>query len=123
MDTMQAIMNNLAAQASGAQPRVFDWLKAAEIIRERKPLKAWAGLIEDWWWTADDIYSEGQPRPDATAYLASNWATPTLSLRFADEVREDIPCWRYLKDAPGWNAGTKWPPEALAVLRDEGISI
>jgi hypothetical protein len=36
MDMMSAFFRAQSARASGARARVFDWDKAAEIIRERK---------------------------------------------------------------------------------------
>lgn len=114
MNTQQAIANNLAAQASGATPRVFDWVKAAQILKERQPDVASAGLQYDWWWTAGEIWRNGSPELDSYTYLASNWATPLLVIG-----DEEIECWRYVTDTPGWNAGTTWPPEALAVLHEE----
>lgn len=118
MDTMQAVMNNLAAQAGGTTPRVFDWVKAAQILKERQPATAEAGLESDWEWTGGVIWCDGKPTLNDYTYLASTWAIPLLLI---DD--EEIECWRYVTDAPGWNANTKWPPEAFAVLRGEEASV
>lgn len=54
-------MNTMAAFAMGEANRgkermVFDWDKAAEIIRDRKPKWAIAGLQRDMEWTSGMIY-------------------------------------------------------------------
>ena len=70
------------AKDNGSLYRVFDWDKAAKIIRDKKPLAASAGLIEDWFWTGGTIYEDGKPKEDrGIAYLMSYWATPTLILK------------------------------------------
>jgi hypothetical protein len=107
---MSAYARSLAA---GGDPHmVFDWDKAAQLIRERQPQRASAGLRGDWEWTGGTIYQDGKPVTNDYTFLASNWATPELSL---DGVV--VECWRYQKDAPGWDSDTKWPESALAILR------
>lgn len=112
MDTMAAYQMALAAKARGAKHRVFDWDKAAQLIKERGATDASAGLAEDWEYTGGTILKDGQPAQDAfsTLYLASNWATPALIL---DEFFE---CWRYSEEVPGWNEETFWPPSARGIL-------
>ena len=112
MDTLSAFARGQASQ--GKSVRVFDWEKAARRIREVKPRKASAGLRSDWEWTGGTIYAGGQPVLDDYTYLASTWATPELDLD--GDVEE---CWRFQKDTPGWDSSTKWPPEALAILKGE----
>lgn len=113
MDTMLAVMKNEAAQRAGARPRVFDWHKAARRIREASPKEAGAGLAGDWNYTGGDIFRDGKPVPrkDTYTYLASNWATPELSLDGNEE-----PCWVYEDESPGWDQNTYWPESALAIL-------
>jgi hypothetical protein len=93
--------------------RVFDWHKAAEIIRDRRPELAAAGLEDDWENTGGSIYYDGKPVPaeDTYTYLASTWATPQLNID-----GEIIDCWVYEDDSPGWGSGTYWPESALAIL-------
>jgi hypothetical protein len=103
-----------AAEAAGTtSDRVFDWDKAAEIIKERQPEWAAAGLIEDWGYTGGTIYSDGAPEsPDDTyTYLASNWATPTLVINDSEEIE----CWVPMTE-DGWNEHTYWPDSALKIL-------
>lgn len=116
MDTMQAYLKAQAATARGARLRVFDWHKAARIIRERKPRESGAGLSSDWEWTGGTIYRDGQPVTDDHTYLASVWATPELTL---DD--ETVDCWVYADESPGWDCYTKWPASALAILNGESV--
>ena len=95
---------------------VFDWVKAAAIIKQRGAQNAAAGLSEDWFWTGGDILKNGAPieRKNIHVYLASFWATPGLSID-----GEIIPCFVMQRDWPDWNAHTYWPEEALAVLKEK----
>lgn len=113
MDTALAFMKNQSALASGARPRVFDWDKAAELIRDRRPSVAGAGLQDDWEWTGGRIYADGKPVPrdETYTFLASNWATPELELD-----GEVIECWKYVDETDGWDSGTYWPDSALKIL-------
>ena len=111
MDTMTAFAMGQANQ--GKELKVFDWEKAAQVIRERKANHACAGLSGDWEWTGGDILRDGKPVPieDTYTYLASTWATPEL------EVDGDIvSCYRMQSETPGWDSSTYWPPEALEIL-------
>ena len=109
-------MNTLVAFAMGEASRgrelmVFDWDKAAQIIRERKPQYAAAGLRGDWEYTGGTIYSNGKPVMDDYTYLASTWAVPELSVD-----GDCIECYRMESDTPGWDSHTKWPASALEIL-------
>ncbi len=58
MDTLSAFA---MGQANLGRPhKVFDWKKAAEIIRDEKPNRASAGLAGDWEYTGGDIYRDGK---------------------------------------------------------------
>jgi len=100
-------MNTLAAfargQASRGQPiKYFDWIKAAELIKEYGAKHAAAGLIEDWEWTGGDIMEDGKiiPEEDTYVYLGSTWATPTLIINHWDDEFE---CWKYKDEIPKEN--------------------
>lgn len=111
MDTLQAIaINNSTPDGN---EKVFDWDKAAKIIKERKPETASAGLTEDWFWTGGIIYENGKPIINEYTFLASRWATPVLIL---DD--EEIDCYQP-KGYHGWNENTKWPESALKILEFE----
>lgn len=111
MNTMDAYARGLASR--GRESKVFDWEKAAQIIKERQPNEASAGLSGDWEWTGGTIWREGRPVPadDTYVYLASTWATPEL-----DIDGELIACYRMESQTPGWDSGTYWPAEALAIV-------
>jgi hypothetical protein len=113
MDSMSAFVRGERARARGVKQMVFDWAKAAELIRERKPRRASAGLRGDWEYTGGLIYTaDGIPAEDDTyVYLSSNWATPEL-----DMDGDIIECWTAQSDTPGWDSDTYWPPEAKAIL-------
>ncbi len=110
-------MNTAAAFAMGEANRnepvkVFDWDKAARLIKERQPTEASAGLSGDWEYTGGSIYSGGKPDLESYTYLASTWATPELDLD-----GEVIDCWVWAKDMPDWDSKTKWPASALELLK------
>ena len=111
MDTMSAFLRSEASR--GSPLRVFDWEKAAQIIRERAAVHAEAGLSGDWEWTGGDILRTGIPVPaeETYTYLASTWATPALIVD-----GETVDCWRYQSDSPGWDSSTYWPESARAIL-------
>lgn len=111
MDTAAAFRMGEANR--GKELMVFDWERAAQIIADRKPETASAGLSSDWEWTGGAIYANGAPVPkDQTyTYLASTWATPEL------EVDGDvIACFKMQSETPDWGADTYWPTEALAII-------
>jgi hypothetical protein len=83
--------------------KVFDWIKAAQLIRDRQPSEAVAGLSEDMSWTAGTIYLNGNIVSDSYLYLASDWATPVVVLD-----GEEIECYtvmpaRLAYDRPVWS--------------------
>lgn len=104
----------------GKEPMVFDWDKAARIIREKQPIEASAGLCDDWENTGGVIFRAGKPVKNVYTYLASTWAIPELVLVFEDGLQEKMDCYKMQSEAPKWEAGTKWPMSALAILVGEG---
>ena len=111
MNTMEAFM--MAEENQGNESRIFDWERAASLIRKHKPRIAEAGLDEDWSYTSGVIWEDEKPIRDENCYLKSVWATPVLYLDAAK-----IPCWRMAPQAPGWAACTLWPDSALNILKD-----
>lgn len=112
-------MNTIAAFAigqayQGNELKVFDWDKAAKLIKESKTNYASAGLDEDWEWTGGVIYKDNKPVTDSYTYLSSTWATPKLCIN--DEF---IDCYKMWCEVPDWNAETKWPESALKILNEE----
>jgi hypothetical protein len=116
MDTASAIIWSRVNRNSPMM--VFDWIKAAEIIRDRLLLgtlkEAAAGLQSDWEWTGGLIFSKRSivPRDETYTFLSSNWAKPEL--RVDNEVLE---CFCLRDKKPEWGSGTYWPPEALEILK------
>jgi hypothetical protein len=70
MDSWSAFAKGEANR--GKELMVFDWVKAAKLIKERKPIIASAGLCSDWEWTGGTIYENGKPvkKEDTYTYLA-----------------------------------------------------
>lgn len=93
---------------------VFDWDKAARILSERMPEKAFAGLAGDFEYTGGIIWFCGDPCMSDYTYLASTWARPMLVFD-----GDCIECWMYQSDSPGWDADTKWPDSAMRIVREE----
>ena len=107
MDTLSAYARS---QAAGDVPhKVFDWNRAAQIIRDKKPGMVEAGLSLDMEWTGGVIYQDGKVVTESYTFLSSNWATPVIVLDEGDEM----PCWCYSND---WDEHTKWPQSALDIL-------
>lgn len=111
-------MNSIDAFLMGEANRgknlmVFDWDKAARLIRDMKPKKASAGLRDDWENTGGEIFSHGRPITGRT-FLASTWEVPEIDLD-----GDVIPCYRMQYEVPRWGAETKWPKSALDILNGE----
>lgn len=114
MDTLTAIGRAIAAKDK--EQMVFDWEKAARIIKEQGAQEAEAGLAGDMEYTGGRILSNGVPTPaeETYVYLSSNHAKPLLVIG-ADAIE----CFKLESQTPGWDAHTYWPPEALAILNEE----
>lgn len=110
MDTMSAFLMGQANE--GNELMVFDWDKAAKLIKESGCENAEAGLSGDWGCTGGSIFKDGKPDLEDYTYLASTWAIPELM--FND--KQTVDCWKYQSEVPEWDSGTKWPESALAIL-------
>ena len=117
-------MDWMTAALTGQENRdkekmVFDWEKAAQIIKERKAQSASAGLAGDWEYTGGPILDNGipVPREETYVYLASTWATPEL-----DIDGEVVHCYRMQSATPGWDSKTYWPKSALEMLGDSAVT-
>lgn len=113
-------MNTLAAFAMGAATRnnpmrVFDWDKAATYIKTEGITEAYAGLEEDWEWTAGKILTNGEPIFDEYTFLASTWATPVLYT-----PNGAVECWSYESECP-FESDSKWPQSALDILGGNNV--
>jgi len=111
-------MDTLSAYAMGQahrndRSRVFDWDRAAQLIKERNPECVSAGLGGDWERTGGDIYKDGKTieKENTYTYLASTWAAPEIEI---DGEIMDCGAW---EDETLWNAKTYWPESALKILK------
>ena len=114
MDTAQAIL--MGALNRHRERKVFDWCKAAKIIKSNNPDEVWAGLKGDFENTSGLIYSEGKiiDSYQIGMYLASTWATPVIQLLINDEEYE-FPCY-IMESETTWNEHTVWPDEAKDII-------
>lgn len=113
-------MNSFKAFAMGIatrdmEPRVFDWDKAARIIRSVSPKYATVGLLEDFEWTNGIIFDDGKPVRSKDCFLRSTWATPIL----VDDEGNQYECWKMQSEVPRWHEKTLWPKSALRILKGE----
>lgn len=104
---MDLAMKAASLREQNTPMKIFDWDKAAKLIRDRRPSIAEAGLAGDWDYTGGVIYN-GRPVHDQYTYLGSMWAIPTLIM---DD--DEIPCWSTECE---WDQNTKWPDSALNIL-------
>lgn len=112
MNTLQAFAMGEANR--GKEKMVFDWDKAARLIKEKSPKLAMAGLRGDWEYTGGIIYADGQPDKHSDTFLSSTWAVPEL-----DIDGEVIPCYRMASEVPKWGSKTKWPKSAMDILKGD----
>lgn len=115
MDTFSAFARGYANRDK--PQKCFDWIKAAQLIKEHRPREASAGLIEDWEWTGGPIYRDGKiiPREETYVYLASTWATPTLIMD-----GEEYECY-FIEGEQPYNHDTHnyWIEEARQIVEND----
>lgn len=114
MDTLFAFA--MGEMNRGRELKVFDWDKAARLIKERKPEVAEAGLQNDFEWTGDTIWENGKPVKKCCTYLASTWATPILVMD-----GDEIPCY-VMEHETKWDEDTKWPKSALEIVGQDEVN-
>lgn len=105
------------AKEKGAKMMVFDWDKAAAIIKTfaaHKDLICEAGLQGDWGYTGGIIFENGKPTNDSYTYLNSNWAKPTLILEWDGEEKEALDCFTIKKTR--FTSSSKWDEKSLKIL-------
>ena len=112
MDTISAFAMGEASR--GKEMKVFDWDRAATLIKEFGASSASAGLSGDWEYTGGIILEDGKPAVDSHVYLSSTWATPELEINGTI-----IDCYKMQSETDGWDAGTFWPDSARAILNAE----
>lgn len=109
MDSLEAFRRGEANRHK--ELMVFDWDKAAHLIKKHGVKNASAGLSRDWMWTGGEIFTDGKPNKDDYTFLASTWATPELKI--GEEI---IDCY-VLESETDWDEKTKWPQSALTILK------
>ena len=111
MDILQAFIMGEANR--GKEMKVFDWVKAAELIKAHNPDIAEAGLAEDWYATGGEIFARGEiiPEDKTYVYLTSTWATPVLRLD-----GQEFDCWKKESELPNYEQESYWPKNAMAIL-------
>lgn len=78
----------------------YDFEKAQLTIEQRKSeiKTASLGMYEDWWWTAETVFEDGEYKRVLDGEIGgingSSWATPTLRLELVDGSEECIPCYK-----------------------------
>lgn len=110
-------MDTISAFAYGDATRhkelmVFDWDKAAHIIKDLNIKNARAGLAGDWEYTGDYILINGEIPKDSYTFLASTWATPELEID-----GKLIDCYKMQKEVSEWGSKTFWPESAIKILK------
>ena len=95
------------------EPMVFDWDKAARLIKKRNAKFAYAGLEEDWVDTSGVIWdsSKGGIVRNKKLFLASTWTKPIIEVNWSK-----YRCYRRKSKTPGWDELTVWPDSAMAIV-------
>lgn len=79
----------------------YDYQKAKRYIENHKDEidKAALGMDEDWFWTAETIFTDGEftidldDEPEIAGIKSSYWATPTLEVHFKDGRTKKFNCY------------------------------
>lgn len=87
----------------------YDYQKAIQIIEENKNdlISASLGMAEDWSWTADTVFENGEfvidlsKEPYIAGINGSYWATPSIMLEFKNGEEKLHPCFK------GESSGTR----------------
>lgn len=112
MNTMEAFVMGQANR--GKETMVFDWDKAAKLIKDRNATNVSAGLRGDWEWTGGRIFENGNivSSEDTYTYLSSTWAVPEIQID-----GERFPCFKMASETPGWDCDTYWPESARKIIK------
>lgn len=78
----------------------YDFERAKQLVESQQDQidSASMGMFEDWFWTAETVFENGNwkndlnPNTNIGGINRSEWATPTLEIRFKDGRREMIDC-------------------------------
>jgi hypothetical protein len=106
------------AYQEGKTQMVFDWDKAAELIKthlDKKDLNCEAGLQGDWSYTGGCIFENNKPTSEGYTYLSSNWAVPTLIISFDGEEQFELECYT-TDETTRFDSDSKWDDISLKLL-------
>lgn len=82
---------------------LYDPKKALKYIEKNKGKISYVemGMKEDWFCTAEIVFSDGEYSHDLTGetvvllgICGSIWATPIMRVTFKDDTEKDIPCYK-----------------------------
>lgn len=91
MDTLEAYKKGQEARMAGKPLRNLDWKGLVDFVEQHKDVinSVFAGLVEDWDWTGDEVYHEDFGWiEDNYAYTESIWATPIAYIHYKDGCDE-----------------------------------
>jgi hypothetical protein len=78
----------------------YNYSRATELIDAEKNLvRAEMGMYEDWFWTAETVWEDGnytkelRASPKIGEISGSPWATPAIKLTYADGTERMLPCY------------------------------
>ena len=117
-DSIESIFEAVAT-AKKTNTKVFDWEKAAKIIRNLNPDVCVSAGIRGNDGTIDSIFENGKPVTDGIAYLESWCGTPVLII-VDDHYDVEIPCYIFKNECEyDWDGQTLWPQMALDILNSD----
>lgn len=107
--------------------KYYDYKKAKSLIEENKDNLSTAslGMHEDWFWTADTVWMDGEYKVELIEGLeidgidGSKWATPALQLEYKDGSEKMIPCFKGESDVPFGEAVERGIEAASGVISSE----
>ena len=99
--------------------KVFDWDKAARIIKANGYKDVRAGLSEDWFWTGGGILEDGNIVDEELfrCWVHSPWDTPVIRVYSEDgeKCHTEYPCFRETSDD---YIPEHWPESARKILEE-----
>lgn len=110
-----------SATNRGYEGKVFDWDSAAKFLKENGIKNAWAGLAEDWSYTAGRILEDGEIPESSYTFLSSLWATPVIEYQLPGENGDltEQECMFVEQADSEWDSGTFWPESARKIYFGE----
>jgi hypothetical protein len=107
--------------------KYYDYNKVRELIAKLQPDEASLGMLEDWWWTAETIYVDGQykkPLPEGDIIEIDRKAKGELAARLKDvndgqqrlDIRKEVAA-KYGHEISGL-CGSCWATPSLHIFKD-----